>query len=164
MASAGKKDVLLLERTWENVLFPEIGEIMSAPMTEAMKTAKQIQTEMVQWEGRVDIIKADVERLTKSKESLQAEIDRKTADYNIYIAQRDSETKRQREETMAERDQLGKDKTEFMDILKKHQNEKASFEEQKKGWTNDQAKLEERLNAIKTFVGAIQRAITVLGL
>ena len=133
-------------------------------MTEAMKTAKQIQIEMVQWENRLEVIKADHDRLMKSRDALQAEIDQKTADYNIYMAQKDADSKKMRAETMAQSDQLAKDKAEFQDILKKFQDQKAIVDSQAKSIEIDKSKLEEQMNNVRLFISAVQRALAVLGL
>lgn len=129
-----------------------------------MTTQKEIDRTLVASENRLAYIQDEVKRLNLTKETLQAEIDKKTADYNIYIAQRDTGSKKMREDILQERDQLAKDKVEFQDILKRFQKEKESHKESVDGFSNDKTRNEAQMNNIREFVIAVQRACSLLGL
>lgn len=129
-----------------------------------MTTQKEIDRTLVASENRLAYIQDEVKRLNLTKETLQAEIDKKTADYNIFIAQRDTDSKKMREDILQERDQLAKDKVEFQDILKRFQKEKESHKESVDGFSNDKTRNEAQMNNIREFVIAVQRACSLLGL
>jgi type II secretory pathway component PulM len=137
---------------------------MSHEMTTAMKTAKTIEKELVQNENRLAYVQDEVKRLNLAKDAQQAEIDKKTADYNIYISQRDAESKKIRLDVLAEREQLDKDKQEFNAILRDFQNQKVAFADQSRIVAEQNAKHEEQMNNVRSFVIAVQRACSLLGL
>ena len=137
---------------------------MSAQMSEAMKSAKQIQTEMVQWENRLENVKSELERTQKTKDDLQAQIDKKTSDYNIYMSQRDADTKKMRQDTNEGNEQLLKDKAEFQAMLLEFRKEKQEFEAAKNNVDVDMAKMNAQKENIKGFIQAVQRACGLLGL
>lgn len=137
---------------------------MSAQMTEAMKSAKTIQAEMTQWENRLDVLRSDHERLSKAKDALQADIDRKTSDYEVFIAARNSDIAKLREETDNQAKELARQKEEFKTILSNFHKEKQAFEAQNHSLAGERASLEKRNAAVNDFIIAVQRALTVLGL
>src|SRR4029077_5366274 len=100
---------------------------MSAEVATAVKNLKTIGTEITQWENRAEVVKTEVDKLNKTRDALQAEIDKKSSDFNIYMNQKDLEMKKSRADILAEREQLEKNKAEFQDILKKHQEAKAAL-------------------------------------
>lgn len=125
---------------------------------------KKQTAEEVQWENRVAFNKSENDRLAKAKEALQAEIEKKSSDYAIHIAQKDMESKKLRQEVLDANEKLTHDKAEFQVILKNFQQEKASFIDGRKGLDNEKAKNEAQMNNIREFVIAVQRACSLLGL
>ena len=115
-------------------------------------------------QNRIDYLKAEHERLSKAKDQLHNEITKKTSDYELYMAQKDAESKRIRADALTQQDQLAKDKTEFQLILKTHQEEKQKLEKEKNDLTIERNKVTSRLEQIGHFIQAVQRDITVLGL
>lgn len=137
---------------------------MAQELSTAMKTAKDIEKQLVQSENRLAYVQDEVKRLTQTKDSMQAEIDKKTADYNIYIAQRDNDSKKMRQDLLEEREQMAKDKQEFQGMLVKFQKEKEGFADKAKIMETQNAKHEAQMNNIREFVIAVQRACSLLGL
>lgn len=137
---------------------------MAQELSTAMKTAKEIERSLVQNENRLAYIQDEVKRLTGTRDSMQAEIDKKTADYNIYIAQRDTDSKKMRADILAEHDQLNKDKKEFQGILQQFQKEKQVHLESVQGFDVNKKRNEDQMNNIREFVIAVQRACSLLGL
>ena len=135
-----------------------------AEMSVALKTAKEIEKQLVVSENRLAFIKDEVEQAKKTKDALDAEIAKKSTDYNIYMAQKDSEIKGLRKELNDDRAKLEQDKHEFQGILQKFQQERAQFLEQKHIVENQNAQHEEKMNQIRQFVIAVQRACSVIGL
>jgi hypothetical protein len=136
---------------------------MSDKIETAVRGVKAINSEIVQWENRLQFVQDEVKRLSDTKNAMQAEIDKKTADYNIYIAQKDTDSKRMRQDTVADRDQLTKDKAEFLAMLEQHKKDKDSFAESKQSVDIQNAQFEEKMNNVRQFIIAVQRAFSVLG-
>lgn len=137
---------------------------MAQELSVAMKTAKDIEKQLVVSENRLAYVQDEVKRLTQSRESIQAEIAKKTADYDVHIALRDSESKKIRKEASDAQDQMSKDKAEFQTILSQFQKDKAAFEYEKNNCSGELAKIKAQQENIRQFVISVQRAITVLGL
>jgi len=137
---------------------------MSDKIDTAVRSMKAVGTEITQWENRLDSVRAEHDRTLKAKEALQAEIDRKTSDYQIFIAQRDSETKRIRQSTMEDSEQLAKDKKEFSDILAQFKKDKSNFEHEQNSTSAEWGKIKAQKEAIQGFISAVQRALGLLGL
>jgi len=91
-----------------------------------MATRQQEAQEVV-YQNRIDFLKAEHDRLEKSKDQLVSEIDRKTKDYELYMAQKDGESKRIRADVLASQEQLMKDKSEFQAILNGFKENKEQF-------------------------------------
>jgi hypothetical protein len=115
-------------------------------------------------ENRLAFVTAEYDRLFKAKEALQIEIDKKMSDYNIYMAQRDAETKKARADALALGDTMAKDKAELYSILKKFQDDKAAVDDERESLAIQRNQVKERFEAIRNFIVAIQRDITVLGI
>jgi phage-related protein len=137
---------------------------MSEKMDVAVRGVKEMNMEIVQWENRLQFVQDEVKRLNASKEAMQGEIDKKTADYNIYMAQRDAETKKIRQDVTDDRAQMDKDKAEFHKIVQQFQKEKQGVLEAKQTHEVEKAKNEAQLNNIRQFIIAVQRASSLLGL
>lgn len=133
------------------------------PEIKALQTKQQMQDEVV-YTNRVEFLKAEHDRLLKAKETLAAEISRKTTDYELYMGQKDAESKRLRADALASHEQLAKDKTEFLSTLQQFKLDKAEFEKTKSDHDIDKAKVSARLEQIGHFIQAVKRDISVLGL
>lgn len=137
---------------------------MSDKIQAAVRGIKAIDSEIVQWENRLEFVKNETERLTKTRDALQAEIDKKTADYQIYLSQKDVESKKIQQDALDGQTQLAKDKAEFQNILKAFQKERQDFLGQKQEVDAQALQAKAKLDNIQQFIMAVQRAISVLGL
>lgn len=136
---------------------------MSQPLSTAMKTGKDLQAEMTQWENRRDFVKNEHDNLKLAKETLQKEIDQKTADYTLMMSSRSSELNKRAEDVAKDKSKLEESKLEFMNILKEFQRDKSGHEEAKKSLEIEKKKLDERRSRIDEFVIAFQRAYSLIG-
>lgn len=125
---------------------------------------KRQTAEEVQWENRIAYQKGEHDRLLKAKESLQAEIDRKSSDYAIHMAQVDSTSKKLRQDTLDGNNQLSRDKADFQEVLKEFQKQKQEFIDSQKETDSLKVQNEAKMNNIKEFIIAVQRACSLLGL
>lgn len=137
---------------------------MSDKIDTAVRSVKAMNTEIVQWENRLQFVQDEVKRLNQTRDTLQAEIERKTADYNVYMAQRDSETKKIRQDSMDSAAQLAMDKAEFQGILQQFQKDRAAFEHEKMGVDSEKSKVQGQKDSIRGFITAVQRAMSLLDL
>jgi len=132
--------------------------------TESSVAVKETNAELTRWENRKGFLEDEIKRLMQTKETLQEEIDRKSADYNIYISQRDAESKKIRQDVLDEQATLAEQKAEFQAVLKTFQNEQALFAKEKETVQNQNARFEQQMNNIRQFIIAVQRASSLLGL
>ena len=65
-----------------------------------MSPTKQQQAEEVVTQNRIDYLKAEHDRLSRAKDQLHAEIQKKTSDYELYMGQKDAESKRIRADAL----------------------------------------------------------------
>jgi len=137
---------------------------MNDKVETATRSLKAVGTEITQWENRLQFVKDEHDRLSKAKDALQAEIDRKSADYAIFISQRDAESKKMREDVLHEREQMNADKAEFQKILQQFQNDKNTHLEAVSGFAADKQKVQAQIDNIRQFIIAVQRASGLLGL
>jgi len=137
---------------------------MNDKVETATRSLKAVGAEITQWENRLQFVKDEHDRLSKAKDALQAEIDRKSADYAIFISQRDAESKKMREDALHERDQMAADKAEFQKILQQFQNDKNTHLEAVSGFAADKQKVQAQIDNIRQFIIAVQRASGLLGL
>lgn len=137
---------------------------MSNPATVAAQSLKTIGNEITVWENRLEFAKTEVEKNTRTRDALQAEIDKKTADFAAYISQRDAENKKMHTDILADRDKLNADKAEFQDILKQHQQEKASLAEEKRDFESQKLKHAGTIDNVQQFITAVKRASGLLGI
>jgi chromosome segregation ATPase len=137
---------------------------MSTEVATAVKNLKTIGTEITQWENRAEVVRAEHDRLLQARDALQAEIQQKTSDFAIYMAQRDSEAKAQRTELNAEREKLAKDKEEFQAILKQHKTERDSLNSDKQQFEIQKLKHEASTKNVQDFILAVRRASGLLGI
>lgn len=137
---------------------------MSDKVDMAVRSLKTVNTEIVQWENRLQFVQDEVKRLTQTRDGMQAEIDKKSTDYNVYMAQRDTESKKIRQDATDAQMQLAKDKEEFQKILKDFQKERQECIGQKQALDAQSLQVKTKLENIQHFIMAVQRAISVLGL
>lgn len=133
-------------------------------MTVALKTAKEIERALTQHENRLAYVQEEVKRLTATRDSIQEEINKKSADYDVYIGKRDADSKKIRQDALDEQTQLSKDKAEFQAILQAFQKDKQIHLESKQGSENEKKKIDQQRNDVREFIIAVQRASSLLGL
>jgi hypothetical protein len=137
---------------------------MPQEMTVAMKTAKEIEKNLTVAENRLAYVQEECKRFAATKENLQGEVDKKVADYNMYVAAKDAETKKLRQDVFQEREQMEKDKVEFQSILQKFKLEQNALASAKEEFDNDKRKTGAQVDNIRQFIIAVQRASSLLGL
>lgn len=137
---------------------------MAQELSAAMKTAKDIERQLTVAENRLAYVQDECKRLGTTRDAQQAEIDRKTADYNIYISQRDTDSKRMRQDVLEERAQMDKDKVDFQALLIQFQKDKQGLEQVRHDFEVEKAKNVTQTENIRQFIIAVQRACSLLGL
>jgi hypothetical protein len=131
---------------------------------DAVKNLKTIGSELTVWENRLEVAKSELQRVTQARDALQAEIDKKSSDYSVYIAQRDAENKKAYSDIAAQRDQLNKDKAEFQNILKQHQIVKATLDQDKQALDIQKLRFDATTKNVQEFITAVRRASGLLGI
>ena len=137
---------------------------MPQELTVALKTAKDIEKQLTVAENRLAYVQDETKRLIATRDKQQAEIDEKTANYNIFISQRDTDSKRMRQEIQDQHVQLEKDKAEFQGILQQFQQSKKALQVERDAFENDKRKTGAQTNSIREFIIAVQRASSLLNL
>ena len=133
-------------------------------MTTATADTKELGRRITQEENKLEAVKAEVEKNEKARDALLAEIEKRTGDFTIYMAQKDAESKKLRADTVTERDQLVKDTAEFQEILKKHHEEKIALEAQKRELDIQRLKDQNAKQNVQDFITAVRRAVNLLGI
>lgn len=136
---------------------------MSQLVSEDLKTAKELKSQIVQWENRTESLKLDIESLRKQKETLESEIDAKKTDFQLYMGNRDSEVKKARELLLQEQTKLDQDKADFINILESFKREQEKLKVEKDAIAVDKNKAQDQISRVQQFVIALQRAYSLLG-
>lgn len=131
---------------------------------EAVKNLKTIGSEVTVWENRLEYAKTEVAKQNAARDTLTAEIEKKSADFSVYISQRDAEAKKMRSDALAEKEKLESNKAEFQEILRQHQIDKSAFEEQKRDLEIQKLRHASQIQNVQEFVTAIRRAVGLLGI
>lgn len=135
---------------------------MSTQMTEAMKSAKQIQTEMVQWENRNEVLKQENMRLHKENTALSEQIDAKRLEYSNYIASREKQYRDSMDKLSGDQRILDGQRDEFKSVLEAHQKEKMALEQEKNSLIREKSVLAGEKQMLNDFIQAVRRAYNVL--
>lgn len=136
---------------------------MAQELAVAMKAGKEIEKQLTVAENRLAYVQEECKRLTTSKESLQADIEKKSSDYALYISQKDAEWKKVRQDALDEQEQTNKDKAEFQNILLKFKVEQNALAASREEFENDKRKTGAQVENIRQFITAVQRACSLLG-
>lgn len=135
----------------------------NSAVPQAMRSLKDVQAEMVQWENRLEMLKGEISNLTRQKESLTQEIDKKVNDAQILLSTRDNESRKKATDVQAATEALTKQKTEFATVL-------ADFKRQQNGLIDDRNKNEEMKKSLANqkvrfdaFVINLQKAYSLIG-
>lgn len=120
--------------------------------------------ELVLAENKLQSVQDEILKAQKTRDTLQSQIEQKTADYNIYMAQRDTETKNIRQATLENANQLVKDKAEFTAIAQAFQKEKEEFKRENQILEADRTKVKAQMDSIQSFITALKRDLSVLGI
>jgi len=130
----------------------------------AVRGLKAVGAEITQWENRLEFVKQEVEKNTKARDSLLAEIAKKTDDFNGYMAMKDAEIKQSRTAMLAEKDELAKQKAEFQAILEQHRKDKEALSDDRKNFEIEKQKSAASAQNIQDFIQAVRRAAGLLGI
>ena len=132
-------------------------------MTVAVQSLKSAQAEMVQWENRVEALKQMNENLQRQHDALEADIQKKRTDFELFMGAKDAEIKQSRATLLKDQETLAQQKAEFLDVLKKHRQEQIDLEANKKILADELAKIADRKGKIDQFVISLQRAYSLIG-
>lgn len=135
---------------------------MPTQMSEAMKSAKSIQTEMVQWENRLESAKSEYGNLQRNLEALKGQIDQKRSDYDTYISTREKQTREGIEAVNRDRQTLDIQQKEFADILAKHNKDKVTLAQERVTFEREKNLYNGRKTLVNDFIQAVRRAYNVL--
>lgn len=130
----------------------------------AQRGLKAVGAEITQWENRLEFVKSEVEKNTTSRDALLAEISKKSDDFNAYMAMKDAEVKKARADMLAERDELNQQKSEFQDILKKHQTVKSDLDQARKEFEIEKLRFSATTQNVQDFIQSVRRAVGLLGI
>jgi DNA repair exonuclease SbcCD ATPase subunit len=131
---------------------------------DAVKNLKTIGSELTIWENRLEVAKGELQRTQQARDALQAEIDKKTADFQIYMSQRDADNKKVHSDIVAEREKLEKDKADFQNILKGFQNDRNSLTQAQRDLDIQKLRHAQTEKNVQEFITAVRRACGLLGL
>ena len=135
---------------------------MAQELTVAMKTAKDIEKQLVVSENRLEYIKSEVGNLQKQKELLEATIAAKTADYQTYVGSREKEIREKNEKLINDCNVLETQREEFKNTLNAHISEKSKLAGEQAELEKQKTAMAGRKQAINDFVQAVRRAYNVL--
>lgn len=130
----------------------------------AARNLKTVGTEITQWENRLEHVKMEADKNARTRDALQAEIDKKTSDFSIYINQRDAETKNGYAVLLADREKLNGEKEEFRQILEAHRRDRDTLDAEKRVFDIEKLKFAATTQNVQEFITAIRRAVGVLGI
>ena len=135
---------------------------MTTQMTEAMKSAKQIQTEMVQWENRVETLRQTGENLKRQNDILDEQMAAKRSDFQTYIASRETELRQGLSKLAEDQRTLEVQRNEFKNSLESHLKDKNGLAQEKSDWAKEKVRADGRRQSIEEFIQAVRRAYNVL--
>jgi chromosome segregation ATPase len=130
----------------------------------AVRDMKEIGKEITQEENRLERVKEEVQKQQQTLNAISAEISKKSNDFNIYMAQKDAEVKKSHADMLIEREQLQKEKNEFMEIMKQHKESKTLLETDKKNFEIQKLRFDATTQNVKEFISAVRRANGLLGI
>lgn len=130
----------------------------------AIRDMKSVGSDIVREENKLEALKSEVQKLSMARDAIQAEIDRKSSDFNIYMSQKDAETKKSRADMLLEKEQLMKDQSDFQDILKQHKGSQSSLEEQKRLFEIEKLRFVSTTSNVQEFITTVRRAYGLLGI
>lgn len=126
------------------------------------QVAKSKQAEIVQWENRVEYLKAEHASLMKQKEMIQQTIDAKTAEYQIYIGSREKDVRDRSEKLAQDQKLFESQQEEFKALLSSHQLEKNSLIADRFNFEKEKQAFSGKQQGVNDFVQAVRRAYNVL--
>ena len=131
-------------------------------MSEAMKSAKTIQSEMVQWENRLEAAKQEVGNFKRQSETLEQEIVAKRTEFASYISDRETAVRRGMESLAADRQALDAQREEFRVALDQHLKDKAALVQDRVNFEKTKSAVNGKHALINDFIQAVRRAYNVL--
>jgi chromosome segregation ATPase len=137
---------------------------MTEQLTMAAKNLKNLGTEITQWENRLEFVKSEAQKATSARDAINAEIERKSNDYSIYVTQRDLELKKRNADIQASVEQLQKDKEEFQGILNQHRQNQLALDAEKLEFESRKSKHDGQVQNVQEFITAVRRASGLLGI
>jgi hypothetical protein len=135
---------------------------MSEKTGVAIQSMKAAQTEMVQWENRIEAIKQTYGNLQRQAEILQATMDQKRSDFENYISTREKQVREAMDKVSQDRLILDTQREEFKGILAVHEKDKMNLIQEKQQYERDKSAFSGRQQLINDFIQAVRRAYNVL--
>jgi chromosome segregation ATPase len=135
---------------------------MSNQMSEAMKSAKTIQQEMVQWENRLENVRQEANNLKRQNETLDEQMALKRSDFQTYIASRETELRQGFSKLAEDQQTLEAQRNEFKASLEGHLKDKQDLAQKKVEDAREKVRADGRRHAIEEFIQAVRRAYNVL--
>jgi chromosome segregation ATPase len=133
-------------------------------MNTIVKDPRMMGADITKLENQLESIRGEVEKTTRSRDALLAEISRKSDDFTQMMAMRDAEIKKSRADMLIEREQLNGQKSEFNEILKQHQADKVHLEQDKKELEIQKLRHASTTQNVQEFITAVRRATGLLGI
>jgi chromosome segregation ATPase len=131
-------------------------------MSEALKSAKTLQTELTQWENRVEHARNEHENLKRQSEILQGEIDQKRTEYQNYISTHEKQIREGLDTIAKGNTTLEAQRNEFKTILETHDKEKSKLAFDKAEFVKEKSRTDGKRQLVEDFIQAIRRAYNVL--
>lgn len=128
----------------------------------AIQSMKAAQSEMVQWENRIEAEKQTYANLKRSSEILQGEIDQKRTDYQTYISTSEKQIRDGMDALTEGNTTLEAQRLEFKAILEAHDKEKAALAFDKAELAKEKSRVDGQRHFVEEFIQAVRRAYNVL--
>lgn len=135
---------------------------MSEKTAIAIQGMKAAQTEMVQWENRIEAQKQEYNNLKRQSDILQEQINSKRVDFESYISGREKELRDKLSKHETDQSTLDRQREEFKLLLSEHQKEKTNLTHEKMEFEKAKSALTGRSQLVNDFIQAVRRAYNVL--
>jgi len=135
---------------------------MSEKTAVAIQSMKSAQTEMVQWENRIEAEKSNYNNLKRQSELLQAEIDQKRKDFENYISIQTIQLREGLAKLAEDKKVLESQREEFKNILSSHEKEKQKLAQDRLVVERDKSSVAGQKQLVNDFIQAVRRAYNLI--
>lgn len=127
-----------------------------------MATLTEKERELTALENRIAFETNKMKDLQKQSEKLQSDISEKRTQYELFMNQRDAETKKAHNDILADREKLESDKAEFVKILNDLNTQKNKLEADKHAFESEKQKIQGLKDNLDGCITAIRRAVSLI--